>query len=161
MIAAFAFFGAAIFISSPQTTYARSGPAPTATARPTWSELTPAQRQALAPLQNDWDGLDAERKRKWLEISARMPNMQPAERERVQQRMRDWAAMSPKERQEARRNYRELKKTPPDQRQRAWEQYQQLPEDERKRLAEEARRNQEKERTKRKPAHPTNSEISR
>ena len=39
------------------------------TARPAWSELTPAQREALAPLRDLWPGLEADSKKKWLEES--------------------------------------------------------------------------------------------
>lgn len=74
-----------------------------------------------------------------------MPSMQPAERERIQQRMRAWANLTPDERARARQNYRELKKTPAEERQRAWERYQQLPAEERARLAAEARSKAAKE----------------
>ena len=47
------------------------------TGRPTWNELTPAQREALAPLSKDWETLDAERKRKWIEVAAKYPNLSP------------------------------------------------------------------------------------
>src|SRR5204862_1624302 len=65
---------------------------------PRWSELTPVQRNSLKPLERDWSTIDADRKQKWIEISGRMPGMPPAERERVQARMTEWARLSPSQR---------------------------------------------------------------
>jgi hypothetical protein len=55
--------------SAQQLPAARKPPATVAVSRPTWNELTPAQREALAPLQPEWDKLDRDRKRKWLEVA--------------------------------------------------------------------------------------------
>ena len=43
-----------------------------------WQTLTPAQRQALAPLEREWPGIDAPRKQKWLQIAERYPTLPPA-----------------------------------------------------------------------------------
>ena len=48
---------------------------PAAAEATAWEALTPAQRQALAPLQRDWPSLDASRQSKWLEVAARFPRM--------------------------------------------------------------------------------------
>jgi hypothetical protein len=42
--------------------------------------------------------------------------MKPAEQERLQQRMKEWAALTPAQRQEARERYQGLKKLNPTQR---------------------------------------------
>lgn len=96
-------------------------------AGPRWSELTAAQRQALKPLERDWTSIEADRKRKWMDIAARMPNMPPAERERVQARMSEWARKSPQERGETRQRYQEARQASPSDRQAQWEAYQALP----------------------------------
>ena len=36
-----------------------------------WQTLTAQQREALAPLEKDWPGIDAPRKQKWLALAAR------------------------------------------------------------------------------------------
>jgi hypothetical protein len=106
---------------------------------PAWSQLTPAQRTALAPLEKEWPGIDTLRKEKWLEIADRFPRMPADERARVQERMAQWARMSPKERGEARLHYQELRQITPAERQARWEKYQALSPEERAKLAEQAR----------------------
>jgi hypothetical protein len=91
-----------------------------------WSELTPAQRNALKPLERDWSSIEADRKQKWLQIAGRMPGMPAAERERVQARMTEWARMSPQQRGQTRLNYQEAKRVPAEDRQARWQAYQAL-----------------------------------
>lgn len=107
-------------------------------AKPLWSELNPAQKQALAPLESEWDNLEAFRKDKWLVIGNKFASMSPDEQQRVQDRMRDWVKLTPEQRRIARENYLRAKKIKPDQKSAQWEQYQQLPEDEKRKLAAEA-----------------------
>lgn len=38
---------------------------------PSWSQLTPAEKQVLAPLASDWERLDPQRKQKWRGIAQR------------------------------------------------------------------------------------------
>ena len=106
--------------------------------KPSWMELTPAQQQALTPLSADWDKFDAVRKKKWLEIGNKFPKMTPDEQKRVQERMREWAKLSPEQRRLARENYAHSKKLNPTQKTIQWKNYQQLPEDLKKKLADEA-----------------------
>ena len=81
-----------------------------------WTELTAPQQQVLGPLQAEWEQLDATRRRKWIAIADRYPTMKPQEQERLQQRMHEWAKLSPAERRVARERYQTLKKLPPDKR---------------------------------------------
>ena len=105
--------------------------------RPAWAELTAEQQATLAPLKNDWDTLDLERRQKWIQIAKRYPRMKPLEQERVQRRMQTWANLSPEQRRQARENYKQLAKAKrpanKDLRQ-AWADYQALPPQERESL---------------------------
>ena len=115
-----------LFIALPVIA-AQSNPPAKKAPRPAWSELTPAQQKVLAPLQPDWDSLDTTRRRKWVGIAERYPKMKPAEQQRLQKRMTDWAKLTPAQRQEAREKYLEIKKLPAKKRQEVkaqWEQYQ-------------------------------------
>ncbi len=103
-----------------------------------WSELTPAQRQALSPLERDWNSIPADRKTKWLDIASRFPKMPRDEQMRLQGRMTEWARLSPAERGRARLSFQEAKQLTPQQRQARWEAYQALPDTERKALAARA-----------------------
>jgi hypothetical protein len=107
--------------------------------KPTWASLTPSQRQALAPLQQDWARIDGPRKSKWLEVAARFPAMPADERARVQQRMAEWARLSPNERAQARLQFQEVQQISPAERQAKWDAYQALSPDERKTLAQQAK----------------------
>lgn len=109
--------------------------------QPDWAQLTPRQRQTLAPLAADWNAMEAFRRKKWLGIAERYPTMSPEEQERIQRRMRDWAVLSPEERQQAREKYKSIKKVSPEQREslrQNWEEYKALPADEKKRLQAQA-----------------------
>lgn len=105
---------------------------------PAWRELTPSQKQALRPLERDWASIDGARKRKWIEIASRFPSMSRDERARLQERMRDWARLSPQDRNTARLNFRDAKDLPIEERRDRWEAYQNLSEADRRRLAEQA-----------------------
>ena len=120
-----------------QSTTKLQQPAQSAT-KPLWTELTPAQQQALAPLASEWDKLDFLRKNKWLAIGNKYATMSPAEQQRVQERMRDWVKLTPEQRRIARESYARAKKLNPDQKSAQWRQYQQLPEDQKKKLAADA-----------------------
>ena len=40
-------------------------------AAPDWVQLSPAQKNILAPLEEDWDNLEPERRQRWLGLAAR------------------------------------------------------------------------------------------
>lgn len=107
---------------------------------PTWTSLTAAQKQTLAPLQREWSSIDSNRKQKWLEVSAKFPTMPADERQRVQTRMTEWARLSPAERAGARMQYQEVRRRlPADERQARWQAYQALSPEERSKLAQKAK----------------------
>ena len=107
-------------------------------ATPTWKELTAVQQHILAPLASDWDKLKPTTRKKWLEISGRYASMTPAEQERLQARMRGWVTLTPEQRRIARENYARANKLDTEQRALRWQQYQQLSEEQKKELAEQA-----------------------
>ncbi len=105
--------------------------------KPLWIELKPAQQLALQPLAGEWDKLEAVRKQKWVEIANRFPAMKPEEQQRMHEKMREWIKLTPEQRRVARENYARAKTMAPNQKSAQWEQYQQLPEDQKKKLAAE------------------------
>lgn len=100
-----------------------------------WSDLRPAQRDSLKPLEREWSGIDAHSKRKWLELSARFPKLTPVEQGRVQERMSAWAKLTPRERGEARINFQEAKELPLQDRQARWKAYEALSPEQKQQLA--------------------------
>ena len=109
-------------------------PAKTTEVGPKWGELTPAQRSSLKPLERDWSTIDSDRKQKWVQIAGRMPGMPPAERERVQARMTEWARLSPQQRGQARLAYQEARQVAPQDREARWQAYQALPAEQKRQL---------------------------
>ena len=103
---------------------------------PKWSELSPGQRQALAPLANDWDSIDGRGKERWLGVAGRFPKMPPAEQARANQRMGEWARMTPQQRTQARINFQDARELPRQEREERWKAYQALPEDQKREFAQ-------------------------
>lgn len=108
-------------------------------ARPYWIELTIAQREALAPLADDWERLDVQTKKKWVEIGNRYPRMSADEQARTQQRMREWALLTPDQRRVARDSFARIRQMPPEQRADLLRKYQELPPEKRQALVTEGR----------------------
>ncbi|MFZ6639736.1 DUF3106 domain-containing protein [Undibacterium sp. TC4M20W] len=105
--------------------------------KPLWTELSAAQKQALAPLSPEWDKMSELGKKKWLGIADRYATMKPDEQARLQERMRDWVKLTPEQRMAARENYAKSTQLKPEHKSAQWQQYQQLSEEEKKRLADE------------------------
>jgi hypothetical protein len=104
-----------------------------------WASLTPEQQQRLAPLQNEWAGIDANRKQKWIELAAKFPTLPADERTRVQARMAEWARLTPAERAGARMQFQETRHLPAEERQARWQAYKALSPEERQSLAQRAK----------------------
>ena len=105
-----------------------------------WARLTTAQHVALAPFADQWDAFSDARKRKWLKIAARFPKMTPDAQNRLHERMTEWVGMTPEQRRVARENYQVAKDLSAQARERAWRAYQQLPAEQKERLAAAERR---------------------
>lgn len=112
--------------------------------QPTWTELSPEQRTILAPLVNDWNSMESDRRKKWLGIAERYSAMTPEEKTRIQRRMKEWTRLSPEERKVARDGFTSLQNAPQEHRsamkatiKQQWQQYQELQESEKQRLRNE------------------------
>jgi len=94
---------------------------------PAWSELAPEQQKILAPLSNEWNALDATRRKQWIGVATRYPKMTPKGQERVQKRMVEWASLTPEQRRAARERYQQIRRLPTEKRRqiyRQWRAYQ-------------------------------------
>src|SRR6201996_3022965 len=105
-----------------------------------WSRLSAADHIALAPFESQWDSFSDERKRKWIKIASRYPKMSADAQKRLHERMTEWTHMTPDQRRVARENYQVSKELPRETRQNAWKAYQQLPEEQKERLAASERK---------------------
>ena len=107
------------------------------TARPYWVELSVAQREALAPLAGEWERLDSQHKKKWVEIAGRYPKMKPEEQQHTQDRMREWATLTPEQRRIARDSFARVQALPPEKRAEMLQKYRELPPEKKEALAAE------------------------
>lgn len=107
---------------------------------PRWVNLTAQQKAALAPLITEWDKMEELRKKKWLGIADKYAAMKPEEQARMHERMSAWVKLTPEQRMEARENFTKSTQIKPEQKSARWQQYQQLTEEQKKLLAEEASR---------------------
>lgn len=103
-------------------------------AGPKWSELSDDQQQTLMPLQQLWPDLEENRKRKWLAIAKTFSTMNPQAQATAQERMREWAALTPAQRSQARLNFAQTQKLSSDEKLAKWEAYQSLNEEEKQYL---------------------------
>lgn len=112
---------------------------PTAPGKSNWADLSAEQKAALTPLAKEWDKMDDLRKKKWLGIANKYANMKPEEQQRVQERVQAWVKMTPEQRMAVRENFANTAKKSPEQKSAQWQQYQQLSEEEKAKLANEAK----------------------
>ncbi|MGF6723853.1 hypothetical protein P3T43_003218 [Paraburkholderia sp. GAS41] len=105
-----------------------------------WSHLTDAEHIALAPFASTWDTFSDERKRKWIKIASRYSKLSPEQQKGLHDRMTEWVRLTPEQRRVARENYQVSKELPREARQKAWKAYQQLPEEQKERLAASERK---------------------
>ncbi|MEO7400453.1 MAG: DUF3106 domain-containing protein [Polaromonas sp.] len=113
-----------------------------APSRPAWSELTPLQQQALAPLATNWNTISEPQKRKWLEISRNYGSLPPEGQATLNSRMHEWVTLSPQERAQARLNFGKTKELSrqltPEEKNAQWQAYQALSPEEKQKLAAKA-----------------------
>ena len=105
--------------------------------QPTWNLLSTEQKIVLAPLSKEWDKMENIRRKKWLGIVERFPKLSQAEQARIQQRMREWANLTPEQRSKARGSFLEFNQLAPEKKQalkQKWKAYSNLPEEEKQRV---------------------------
>ena len=109
-------------------------PASSLETKPTWADLSTAQKNALLPLENLWPTLEINHKRKWLAVAQNFPNLNESSQVLAQERMREWAAFSPQQRMQARLNFAHTKQLSSDEKLAKWEAFQALSDDDKQKL---------------------------
>jgi hypothetical protein len=92
-------------------------------ANPDWKQLSAVQQEVLAPLKDQWKGFDAPRKRKWMEIADRQPQMSLYQQWQLKQRLNEWAKLTPEQREAARERYKDFEQLPPAKKENVRQQY--------------------------------------
>ena len=88
-----------------------ASPAKPVATGPYWHELTPVQRQLLAPVATDWNGFSSPKKQRLLNVAKRYPDMSPAEQAKIRERLPHWTELPQTTRDEARNNMIKLLRT--------------------------------------------------
>lgn len=150
LIAALKLGGAWLLSAGLSTVAAQSTPAQTPAAVPAqastaqvqppsvskaWQQLTPKQKQALAPLGAQWGALTGRQQNKWLAISTNFTQLSVADQITMHERMADWVALSPQQRNLARLNFNKLQNLPKEDKKAKWEAYQALSSEEKRLLS--------------------------
>lgn len=99
-----------------------------------WLSLTKRQKQALAPLSDKWGELTHQQKQKWLTLARGFYQLTDPEQITLHGRMREWAALSPRQRALARFNFNSTATLPIEDKKAQWTAYQQLSDDEKNKL---------------------------
>ncbi len=103
-----------------------------------WSTLTPLQHQALLPLAMSWPKLSDAQKKKWITLSANYQTLPAPAKEKLHERMVQWAALTPKQRTQARLNYSQTQRVSVEDKAERWEVYQALTAEQKQALAASA-----------------------
>lgn len=107
---------------------------------PEWHELAVGQKKVLMPLSQHWVEMDDASRAKWVNVADRFDKLSPAEKQRVQDRMTQWAKLPAQERGEARLRFQQTRQLSADQRQQKWAAYQALSPEDREDLTRQAKR---------------------
>lgn len=100
-----------------------------------WPKLTDRQKQALAPLRDQWDTLTPQQRTKWLNISDTFLQLSDDEQLTMHGRMSEWARLSAKDRNAARFNFNSTRSLSIDDKRAQWEAYQSLPDQDKQQLS--------------------------
>ena len=103
---------------------------------PAWENLEDDQQTTLAPLQDQWQWLTVQQKRRWLLIADSYDDFSPEEQARIAEHMKEWAKFSLVDQSQARLNYSNTSNLSAEEKRQLWEEYQALSARERKRLAQ-------------------------
>jgi hypothetical protein len=122
---------------APVTAEQRVAPVPDKAAEESraWAALSKRQKQALLPLSDKWDELTPQQKQKWLILARGFYQLSDPEQVTLHGRMREWAALSPRQRSLARFNFNTTQSLSIEDKRAQWEAYQQLSEAEKDKLS--------------------------
>jgi hypothetical protein len=100
-----------------------------------WQSLSKRQKQALAPLRDEWHELTAQQRQKWLTLSKNFLQLSDEEQMTLHSRMREWAALSPRQRSLARFHFNTTQSLSAQDKRAQWEAYQALSDQEKHKLS--------------------------
>jgi hypothetical protein len=103
-----------------------------------WKDLDKKTQQVLIPLKTVWKDLSSLQQRKWIAIASQAHKMSTTETKVLNQRMHDWALLSPSDREKARINFTKASQLSNDEKLKKWQAYQALTDAEKASLVKKA-----------------------
>lgn len=103
-----------------------------------WKKLDKKTQQVLIPLKTVWNDLSSLQQRKWIAIASQSHKMSNTESKILNQRMHDWALLSPSDREKARINFSRASQFTNDEKLKKWQAYQALTDTEKASLVKNA-----------------------
>ena len=100
-----------------------------------WKSLSKRQKQALGPLSEEWHELTAQQRQKWLTLSRNFLQLSDEEQMTLHSRMREWAALSPRQRSQARFHFNTTQSLSAQDKRAQWEAYLALSDQEKYKLS--------------------------
>jgi Protein of unknown function (DUF3106) len=125
-----------VFAQTPAAGHGKTTGIPEKKPDGTWENLKPGQQKILAPLEDDWDYMLPDSRKKWIQVANLYPKMSETDQQRMQSRMTGWSKLSQKDRRIARENYLSSLKFPAEKKAEAWSAYQKLTDEQKKKLAQ-------------------------
>ena len=119
----------------PSVQAAKDSSAPSTPDTSAWKLLSKRQKLALAPLGEKWHELTTQQRQKWLALSKNFFQLTDEEQLTLHSRMREWAALSPRQRSQARFHFNTMQSLSPQDKRAQWEAYQALSEQEKNKLS--------------------------
>lgn len=77
-----------------------------------WSQLSPQEMAALAPVASSWDSMPAKQQEKLLAVAREYQKLSPERQRVLHSRLRSWSRLTSEERQIARDNYKKIHALP-------------------------------------------------
>lgn len=81
-----------------------------------WASLTPIQKEALAPIEQEWTQLPEKQRQRLIAASKRYPRLSPEQKQLFLTRLTEWSKLTQEQRNRAREKYKAFSKVPPEKR---------------------------------------------
>lgn len=78
----------------------------------TWTQLSPIQQQALAPLAHEWNALPAKRQQHYLALAKKYTTLPPEKQAAFIERLAKWNSLTPEQRHKAREKFTHFNNVP-------------------------------------------------
>lgn len=87
---------------------------PAYAAQKQWASLSPMQKEALAPIEQEWTQLPEKQRQRLIATTKRYPQLTPEQKQLFLNRLTEWSKLTQEQRNRAREKYKAFSKVPPE-----------------------------------------------